>query len=93
MVIVGGGPAGRSSAAATISAEPPILGRIIVLEKGRSPRDKYCGGALRSGRHPVPVLATPRTGALRSGRHPVPVPCSEKWATPRTGAVGDTPYR
>ena len=80
MVIVGGGPAGRSSAAATISAEPPILGRIIVLEKGRSPRDKYCGGALRSGRHPVP--ATPRTGAGDT-----PYRCSEKWATPRTGTV------
>jgi flavin-dependent dehydrogenase len=46
VVIVGGGPAGLTAAIALLDAEPRVSGRIIVLEKARYPRDKYCAGAI-----------------------------------------------
>jgi menaquinone-9 beta-reductase len=46
IVIVGGGPAGITTAIALVHATPASASRVIVLEKGRYPREKYCAGAL-----------------------------------------------
>jgi flavin-dependent dehydrogenase len=46
VVIVGGGPAGATTALALASAAPGLAARIVVLEKARYPREKPCAGAL-----------------------------------------------
>src|ERR1019366_5909732 len=46
IVIVGGGPAGLTTAIALARAEPVLTSKIVVLEKGAYPREKYCAGAL-----------------------------------------------
>jgi menaquinone-9 beta-reductase len=46
VVIVGGGPAGLTTALALLRAAPRLAGRVVVLEKGNYPRDKYCAGAI-----------------------------------------------
>lgn len=46
LVIVGGGPAGLTTAAALVRADPTALRRVIVLEKARYPREKICAGAV-----------------------------------------------
>jgi flavin-dependent dehydrogenase len=45
-VIVGGGPAGTVTAIALARADPALAERVVVLEKARYPRDKYCAGAV-----------------------------------------------
>ena len=44
VAIVGGGPAGISTALHLQAAAPGA--RIVVLEKSRYPRDKICGGGI-----------------------------------------------
>ena len=44
VVVVGGGPAGLTSAVAILAANPKL--RVRVLEKARYPREKYCAGAV-----------------------------------------------
>jgi len=46
VVIVGGGPAGATTALAFAHAAPELVHRVVVLEKERYPRDKPCAGAL-----------------------------------------------
>lgn len=46
VVIVGGGPAGITTALAFADAAPALASRIVVLEKGKYPREKYCAGAI-----------------------------------------------
>jgi flavin-dependent dehydrogenase len=46
VVIVGGGPAGTTTALALAHAAPHIVGRSILLEQARYPRDKPCAGAV-----------------------------------------------
>ena len=46
IVIVGGGPAGLTTAAAMVRADPRLKSRVVVLEKGRYPREKICAGAV-----------------------------------------------
>jgi len=46
VVIVGGGPAGLTLALALVRADASLLGRLVVLERGTYPRDKYCAGAI-----------------------------------------------
>jgi flavin-dependent dehydrogenase len=46
VVIVGGGPAGSTTALALASAAAGLAARIVVLEKARYPREKPCAGAL-----------------------------------------------
>lgn len=46
VLIVGGGPAGLSTALFLLHARPDLRGRVVVLEKARYPRDKPCAGAL-----------------------------------------------
>jgi menaquinone-9 beta-reductase len=46
VIIVGGGPAGLSTALHLVAQRPDLVGRIAVLEKGRYPREKFCAGAL-----------------------------------------------
>ncbi|MFW5920236.1 MAG: NAD(P)/FAD-dependent oxidoreductase [Polyangiales bacterium] len=46
LVIVGGGPAGISTALHLQRAAPALAERTVVLEKKRYPRDKYCAGAV-----------------------------------------------
>jgi flavin-dependent dehydrogenase len=46
VVIVGGGPAGLATALFLCHADPARRGRVVVLEKERYPRDKFCAGAV-----------------------------------------------
>src|SRR5258708_25072501 len=46
LVIVGGGPAGISTALHLAAHAPALAARMVVLEKERYPRDKYCAGAI-----------------------------------------------
>ncbi len=46
LVIVGGGPAGISTALFLAHAAPRLADRIVVLERSRYPRDKVCAGAI-----------------------------------------------
>ena len=46
VVIVGGGPAGTTTALALAHAAPELASRVVVLEKARYPREKPCAGAL-----------------------------------------------
>jgi flavin-dependent dehydrogenase len=46
VVIVGGGPAGISTALFLVHAAPELRERVVVLEKARYPREKYCAGAI-----------------------------------------------
>ncbi len=46
IVIVGGGPAGLTTALALVHDSPASVARVTVLEKGTYPRDKTCAGAL-----------------------------------------------
>lgn len=49
VIIVGGGPAGSLTAIRLARSRPELAGRVLVLERGRYPREKVCGGGL-SGR-------------------------------------------
>jgi flavin-dependent dehydrogenase len=46
IVIVGGGPAGTTTAIALANASPEFARRTVLLERARYPRDKACAGAL-----------------------------------------------
>ncbi|HXX69765.1 MAG TPA: NAD(P)/FAD-dependent oxidoreductase [Polyangiaceae bacterium] len=46
IVIVGGGPAGTTTALALAREAPAVADRTVVLERARYPRDKPCAGAL-----------------------------------------------
>jgi flavin-dependent dehydrogenase len=46
VVIVGGGPAGLSTALFLTHLEPRLRKRIVVLESAHYPREKICGGAV-----------------------------------------------
>ena len=45
-LIVGGGPAGIATALFLAHAAPELTDRIVVLEKERYPREKFCAGAI-----------------------------------------------
>ena len=45
-VIVGGGPAGTVTAIALARADPALAERVVLLERARYPREKYCAGAV-----------------------------------------------
>jgi len=45
-LIIGGGPAGISTALFLAHAAPELRPRILVIEKDRYPREKYCAGAV-----------------------------------------------
>jgi menaquinone-9 beta-reductase len=46
VIVVGGGPAGLTTALALAHASPGLADRIVVLEKDRYPRDKICAGGV-----------------------------------------------
>jgi menaquinone-9 beta-reductase len=46
VVIVGGGPAGTTTALALAHAAPELASRVVLLEKAKYPREKPCAGAL-----------------------------------------------
>jgi flavin-dependent dehydrogenase len=46
VMIVGGGPAGLSTALFLCHADKACIGRVIVLEKETYPRDKFCAGGI-----------------------------------------------
>ena len=48
ILILGGGPAGLSTALHLLQHDPQLAARILVLEKARYPRHKLCGGGLTS---------------------------------------------
>src|ERR1700722_18345249 len=54
LVVVGGGPAGISTALHVHRYAPELASRMVVLEKGTYPRDKYCAGAI--GRRALTLL-------------------------------------
>jgi flavin-dependent dehydrogenase len=45
-VIVGAGPAGSTTALSLLRHAPDMVGRVVVLERARFPRDKPCAGAV-----------------------------------------------
>jgi flavin-dependent dehydrogenase len=67
IIIVGGGPAGLTTALALVRAAPRLRSRVIVLERERYPRDKICGGAVsgRAWARLVELGATPRVPVAR----------------------------
>ncbi len=46
ILILGGGPAGLSTALHLARLAPDLIGRVLLLEKAHYPRPKLCGGAL-----------------------------------------------
>ncbi len=46
VLIIGGGPAGASTALYLKRLDPDLASRCLLLEKSRHPREKICGGAL-----------------------------------------------
>lgn len=56
VAIVGGGPAGTSTALFLAHHAPELRGRILVIEKERYPREKFCAGAV--GARADALLAT-----------------------------------
>src|SRR5689334_21755676 len=46
VLVVGGGPAGIATALFLAHAAPGLTDRILVLEKERYPREKFCAGAV-----------------------------------------------
>ncbi len=46
VIVVGGGPAGISTALHLHAIDPATAGRTLVLEKERYPREKYCAGGV-----------------------------------------------
>jgi len=46
ILIIGGGPAGISTALHLVQSNPELTSRILVLEKAHYPRPKLCGGGL-----------------------------------------------
>jgi flavin-dependent dehydrogenase len=46
LIVVGGGPAGISTALHVAHFAPGLAERTLVLEKARYPREKYCAGAI-----------------------------------------------
>ena len=46
IAIIGGGPAGASTALHLVRTEKVDPGRIVILDKARFPRDKPCAGAV-----------------------------------------------
>src|SRR5687767_13262856 len=44
IVVVGGGPAGITTALALVRLAPSLRRRLVVLEKQAYPREKYCAG-------------------------------------------------
>lgn len=46
VLIVGGGPAGLSTALFLAAADPALAPHVVVLEKERHPREKICAGAV-----------------------------------------------
>jgi len=46
VVIVGGGPAGITTALSLLREAPELRERVVVLEKATYPREKYCAGAV-----------------------------------------------
>lgn len=46
IVIVGAGPAGSTTALALLRAAPALRGRVILLDKAKFPREKFCAGGL-----------------------------------------------
>lgn len=82
VVIVGGGPAGLSAALFLLHHEPRLKGRLVVLERARYPRDKYCAGGV-GGRA---EMALARIGVTVDVPH---VPCAGiSLALPKATIVG-----
>jgi flavin-dependent dehydrogenase len=46
VVVVGGGPAGIAAALFAVHSDPGLKDGLVVLERARYPREKYCAGAL-----------------------------------------------
>ena len=46
VLIVGGGPAGTSTALFLAHAAPALTDRILLVEKARYPREKFCAGGV-----------------------------------------------
>ncbi len=46
VAIVGGGPAGTTTALSLVAEAPELAGQIVLFEKARFPRDKPCAGAI-----------------------------------------------
>ncbi len=60
IVIVGGGPAGATTAIALARAAPDLARRVVIVEKEKYPREKFCAGAV--GRRGWAILE--RLGAV-----------------------------
>lgn len=66
LVIVGGGPAGLTTALAIARSSPKLLSRVVVLEAATYPREKPCAGAVggRGDRILADLGAAPRVPSI-----------------------------
>src|SRR5579862_8432387 len=93
ILIVGGGPAGLTCALAVLASEPRLAGRVIVLEKARYPRDKYCAGGIggRGEKILEELEALPRVPRVPVCGISLRVDCGER--TVRIGPMGSVVRR
>ncbi|HEX4447464.1 MAG TPA: FAD-dependent monooxygenase [Polyangiaceae bacterium] len=79
IVIVGGGPAGTTTALALVDAAPELASRVVLLERARYPREKPCAGA----------LGARGDALLRAIGVEVDVPCAPVDGISFRGAMGE----
>lgn len=88
IVVVGGGPAGLTTAAALVRADPRLRARVVVLERAVYPREKICAGGIgdRGWRYLEQLDVAPTVPQVRI--HGVSVCSTEGHLVQRPGPIG-----